>query len=190
MKIKRKGKYEYDNLGWHQDHSSLIIPMAAEAYLIYNKNIEDFITNHTNKYDFMLRTKVPRSSRLVLVDNFQIDHQLQNICRYYISNNGGELVKVMPPVEDTRVVKIYQDEEGVEYKAYNSTDIKKYEKIPKTSRGKRYTFIKDIIEDCPERRIGINTGWKVTPCNNIDDYNGDINYQYYIDEAKKLINFK
>lgn len=186
-KLKNKGAYQWKDLGYHQNHSALVIPMAAEAHLVYGKDIEDFIKKHDNKWDFMLRTKIPRSSKLVLVDDFQVDNPLQNICRYYISKNGGELVKIMPPVNETRTVRIYVDEEGVEYKAYNKTDIQKYEKIPKTSRGKRYAFVREVEEKCEDRRIGINTDWKVTPCNDIKDYKGDIDYDYYVQEVKKLV---
>ena len=89
----------------------------------------------------MLRTKVPRTSRLVTIDDDGNETPEQNICRYYISNNGKRLVKIMPPLP------------------------------PK--------------ED--ERYIGIDKEWFVTTCNNIKDFKGDINYDYYISEANKLI---
>ena len=98
--IKRKGAYEYKDLDWHKNHSALVIPKAAEAAMLEGTPVEDFINNHTDKYDFLLRTKVPRSSRLVLVmeDGYEVPQQ--NICRYYPSENGGRLVKIMPPLED------------------------------------------------------------------------------------------
>jgi hypothetical protein len=155
-KLKRKGAYEYcidkpgakGNLGWHQNHSALIIPMAAEAALVRGVPVRQFITQHTNIFDFMLRTKVPRSSRLMLHDGSSLwpdgERQLQNICRYYISKTGGELVKVMPPLA----------------------------KAPDK-----------------ERRIGINVGWLATECNDILQADGrTINYEYYIQEAEKLVN--
>jgi hypothetical protein len=38
------------------------------------------------------------------------------------------------------------------------------------------------------RRLGIDTDWNVKTCNNIKDFNWkDLNYEYYISEAKKLI---
>ena len=101
MKIKRKGVYEYEyeyELGWHQNQSAIVIPKAAEAVLIHGDTIENFIYNHDNVMDFLLRTKVPRSSRLVMVIN-KIDHPLQNVTRYYVSNDGGSLVKIMPPLK-------------------------------------------------------------------------------------------
>ena len=100
-KLKRKGAYEY-KLGWHQNRSAIIIPKAAEAVLIKGDTPENFIYNHDDTMDFLLRTKVPRSSRLVSnvkLKKDSIDHPLQNVTRYYVSNDGGSLVKIMPPLK-------------------------------------------------------------------------------------------
>lgn len=98
-KLKNKGAYEYKDLGWHKNASCLVVPMAAEANMVFGKDVREFISEHTEKFDFMLRTKVPRSSRLVLVhDGFDVLQQ--NICRYYPCKDGGKLVKIMPPLED------------------------------------------------------------------------------------------
>lgn len=140
-KVKRKGAYEYADLGWNKNHSALVIKKAAEAALVYGKDVEEFIRSHGDKYDFMLRTKVPRSSRLVLVKEDGSETQQQNICRYYASKQGGRLVKIMPPLPDK--------------------------------------------ED--ERRIGIDKEWNVKTCNDIKSFAWDIDYDYYITQAKKLV---
>ena len=135
-KIKRKGAYEYD-MGWNQNQSALVVQKAAEAALLHGAPVETFIYQHQDVMDFMLRTKVPRSSELYLDDR-----RLQNICRYYISVTGGKLYKKMPPLP-------------------GKTD---------------------------KRKIGINVEWLVSECNNMKDYHpGNINYIYYISEAKKLV---
>lgn len=99
-KVKRKGVYQYEGLGWHQDQGALVIPKAAEAYMLHGKDVEEFIKEHltNNVFDFMLRTKVPRNSSLVLIDDEGNERRQQNICRYYASTNGGKLVKIMPPL--------------------------------------------------------------------------------------------
>lgn len=146
-KVKRKGAYEYDR-GWSQNHSSMIIPKAAEAALVHGKDIAEFIMNHDDLYDFMLRTKVPRSSRLQLEFMDGGIHQpCQNITRYYITHDGGDLIKLMPPTPGQRA------------------------KNP----------------NAPDRRIGISVGWKVTECNDITKAIHPINYDYYIQEAEKLV---
>ena len=102
MKVKRKGAYEYER-EWHQNHSALVIPKAAEAHLLHGTRISDFIYNHKDLYDFVLRAKVPRNSRLVWTIDGE-DYPLPNLTRYYISTIGGKLVKIMPPLK-------YQTEE-------------------------------------------------------------------------------
>jgi hypothetical protein len=101
-KVKRKGAYQYEDLGWHQNQSALVIPKAAEAYMVHGTPLEAFVMNHKDEFDFMLRTKVPRSSKLVLVKADGAEIQQQNICRYYPSTdpeNSGKLVKLMPALE-------------------------------------------------------------------------------------------
>lgn len=146
-KVKLKGAYVSDELGWHQNHSAKVIQMAAVSEMLEGIPVEEFIRNHKNKYDFLLRTKVPRSSSLVLLT--QIDdeglefeeNKLQNICRYYPCKKGGKLVKVMPPLE-------------------GSTEF---------------------------RRIGIDVDWNVSVCNNIEDFKWNVDYDYYVSEALKLV---
>lgn len=143
-KVKLKGAYEYadyDKLGWVKNHSAMVIAKAVKAHLVDNIDYEEFIRLHEDKFDFLLRTKVPRNSSLVLVvDNEDILQQ--NICRYYPSKSGGKLIKIMPPLE-----------EGGEL-----------------------------------RRLGIDTDWDIKTCNNIKDFDWkDLDYNYYISEAKKLI---
>ena len=144
-KKKFKGAYVYDELGWHQNHSAKVIQMAASEQMLNGTPVEDFIRNHKNKYDFLLRTKVPRSSSLVLVteldDGEYEEQKLQNICRYYPCKEGGQLIKIMPPLE-------------------GKTEF---------------------------RRLGIDVGWNVAVCNNIEDFKWNVDYDYYTNEALKLV---
>ena len=140
-KVKRKGAYQYEGLGWHQNQGGLVIPMAAEANMIYGTGIKDFVQNHKDMYNFMLRTKVPRNSKLMLVMDDGTEIQQQNICRYYACKDGGKLVKIMPA----------------------------------------------LIEGGEDRRLSIDSSWNVKTCNNIKDFGNDIDYDYYIAEAEKLV---
>lgn len=141
-KTKLKGAYVHD-LEHHKDKSSIVVQKSVAEFLSNGIKIEDFIKNHKDKFDFMLRTKIPKSMNLVLVDNFDNELKQQNVSRYYvsISEKAGTLIKIMPP-------------------------------------------IKDKIED---RRSNVCAGKKVKICNNINDFEWDIDYDYYIQEAKKLI---
>lgn len=141
--VKTKGAYEvvpYEKLGWHKNHSAMVVAKAVLHELVEGGNAKKYILNHNDPYDFMLRTKVPRNSRLVLEKEGE-EVLLQNICRYYPSHKGGKLVKIMPPLKPG--------------------------------------------ED--ERRLGIDVDYTVVPCNNMSEFNWDIDYSYYLDAAEKLI---
>jgi hypothetical protein len=147
-KVKRKGAYQYEDLGWHQNQSALVIPKAAEAYMVHGTPLESFVMSHKDEFDFMLRTKVPRSSKLVLVKADGAEIQQQNICRYYPSTdpeNSGKLVKLMPALETS-----------------------------------------DDPDDPADRRLSIDKEWNVKICNDMQNFSWDLDYDYYIAEAKKL----
>lgn len=183
-KLKRKSAYCYGpDLDWHQNHSSQIIAMAAEAALVHGENVEQFIRNHPDTMDFMLRTKVPRNSRLEWGDTV-----VQNITRYYVSNNGQSLTKVMPPTPAQ--IRKYQEKHMVllwvegQPHTYVEHDSKDYHRLIR--KGYQTDNVKQVIP--PDRRIGINAGWSVTCCNNLRQHVvQDINYDYYIGEARKLV---
>ena len=42
-------------------------------------------------------------------------------------------------------------------------------------------------EDDGDRRLGIDTAWNVKTCNNMKDFDGDIDFDYYVQEAEKLV---
>ena len=185
--VKRKGAYEYDNLGWHQNQSSLVIPMAVEHELLGLGTIENFIESHANKFDFMLRTKVPRSSRLVMVVDDE-DVLQQNICRYYPSKDGGKLVKIMPPLEK-KTTRYWKSEDGTKAVSNTETEVKKlvkngYEEL--SINFEKAVSDPDFLK-LMERRLSIDSDWNVKTCNNILDYDGDIDYDYYISNARKLV---
>lgn len=136
--VKRKGRYEY-NLGWHQNASSLVVPKVAELVILRRAPIRETVEQWPDLYDFMLRTKVPRSSHLLHGED-----KVQNISRYIITKAGKPLFKVMPPLAKNPGVW---------------------------------------------RRIGVESGWNVTICNDVRDAEGVVpDFDYYIREVEKLVN--
>lgn len=136
---KRKGAYEWKK-GWHQNAGGLVIPKVAEKVLVEGAPIRETVENWPDIMDFMLRTKVPRSSHL----GFEKDGttvRLQNITRYYISKGGGRLFKWMPPLAK---------------------------------------------KPGEWRKIGVESGWDVQPCNDIKDATAPVDFDYYIREVEKL----
>lgn len=137
---KRKGAYEW-KVGWHQNAGGLVIPKVAEKVLVDGAPIRQTVQQWPDIMDFMLRTKVPRSSYLAIEWDGQAPQQLQNITRYYIAENGGRLFKYMPPL-----------------------------------KGKTEW-----------RKIGVESGWNVQPCNDIKDAGKlPVDFDYYVREIEKL----
>jgi hypothetical protein len=94
---KRKGAYEY-NMGWHQNAGGLVIAKVAEKVLVEGAPIRQTVEQWPDIMDFMLRTKVPRSSHLAIEWDGQQPQKIQNTTRYYIAKGGGRLFKYMPPL--------------------------------------------------------------------------------------------
>jgi hypothetical protein len=189
--LKRIGAYAHQTaeenpgtreLPYHKDWSARVVAMAAEAALVRGEDIREFITNHGDVFDFFLRTKVPRSSTLEWGGE-----QVSNIVRYYISRTGKPLEKVMPAAGPLG-----------EYKRANKlTDAFFNSVMEEIGQGvwdeRIHTKNKSVYE---ERRSGINTGWNVFICNNLDDllvppdggsWEHDINIDWYVQEAEKLV---
>ena len=138
--VKRKGAYEY-NMGWHQNAGGLVIAKVAEKVLVEDAPIRETLEQWPDIMDFMLRTKVPRSSHLA-IEKDGVTSQLQNITRYYIAEGGGHLFKWMPPLAKKPGVW---------------------------------------------RKIGVESGWGVQPCNDINDAGKlPVDFDYYIREVEKL----
>jgi hypothetical protein len=194
--LKRKGAYEY-NLEWHQNQSALVIPKAVEAALIRGEDVETFIKTHDDIFDFMLRTKVGRADQLVYAElpipSIYQEQQLQRITRYYIAKDGGVLTKVSPPAKGNNV--------GTWKRATKLTD-QYYESI-KAEISSKITDGLEIDSDgfpwderintknkskYEIRRTSVNAGWLVSVCNDmVEADRNNIDYDYYISEAKKLI---
>jgi hypothetical protein len=92
--VKRKGAYEYD-MEWHQNAGGLVIAKVVEKVLVEGAPIRQTVQQWPDIMDFMLRTKVPRSSYLQWGDG-----RVQNTSRYYIAQDGKPLFKWMPPLKD------------------------------------------------------------------------------------------
>lgn len=208
-KLKRKGAYCYvtpmedlntQEVLWHKNHSMLVVPKAAEAALVHGKDIREFILNHNNIMDFMLRTKVNRSDTVVLVDKGGNETKQQRINRYYVSNgpDAKELLKITPPVKgkkvgvwkratkltdeyyDSVVMELKSQDHEIDYMdgALDTNGLPHDERI-NTKNKSKYEI----------RRTGLRVNWLVTVYNKIDDnHKFNINYEYYIKEAEKLVN--
>ena len=138
-KVKRKGRYDHD-LEWHQDASALVVPKVAEKVLLEDAPVTETVRNWPDPMDFMLRVKAKGKAQLFL-DLGMFDLPLERTQRYYVSEGGGQLFKLMPPLA----------------------------KKPNEWR-----------------RIGVHSGFKVCPCNDIKYAELPIDFNWYINEVHKL----
>lgn len=200
--VKRIGCYAHETaeqksgtreLPWNKDWSARVVQLAAEAALIRGEDVRTFITNHDNLYDFTLRAKVPRSSSLVMrYADFGVDMPLQNIIRYYISTDGGNLVKISPPTgepgtwkrkpkvpdEVFRAVVLEITQQTICGHEFDAAGVPHDERIHTKNKSQYDT-----------REMGVSVGWKCTDCSNITDFSwSNLNREYYIAECEKIVN--
>lgn len=185
--LKRIGAYAYETaaensatreLPWHKDWSARVVAMAAEAQLVRGVPVAEFIANHDDAYDFLLRTKVPRSSKLMWGDE-----QVSNIVRYYVSTDGRQLTKVMPskgiPGGFKRANKI---PDALYYAVSAEIGPGVWDERIHTKNKSRYDETNEI---------GIHTGYGVTLCNNLAGVGFEsINEAWYVQEAEKLVQLR
>lgn len=199
--LKRIGAYAYETalenpatreLPWHKDWSARVTQMAAEAYLVKGTSIPDFISDRLTEghvFDFLLRTKVPRSSTLEWGGE-----TVSNIVRYYISRSGRQLEKVMPPAGP---LGAFKRKNGLSDQFYNEVVHELALSADLIQHGWEYARANIPWDErihtknqstYQERRTGINTGWDVKICNDLNDFDfADVNLQWYIKEAEKLV---
>ena len=193
-KLKQKGAYLHpdplnyaDSISnasppcWYKDLGNIVSIRAAVAAMVYGINPETFIRAHTDPFDFMLRVKADRASRLELGGQ-----RVQNTTRYYVARNGAPLVKISPPPAGHSVGQ-YRRKNGVTVAQYNAVmqetggawDARVCTgKAEKPDTWGRYT----------DRTTAIEAGWMIADCNDMDSFAfANVNYDYYVQEAKKLI---
>ena len=206
---KYKGVYVHTSavdggeLGWHQNHSALIIKKAAAAAIVDGKPVRETILNHRDPFDFYLLAKVGRKDGLHLFNDVkwgdtvvypQVKIQdCQRISRYYISNTGHKLIKTMPPLKRRgNSVDMYlpgwksKTLSGGKNKNLKVSSLAEYNQAIidgyRTKDGGDWNYT-------PVRKIGIDADYFVTIANTVDgSMPPNINYEYYITEAEKLVN--
>lgn len=184
--LKLKGAYwtpddkDYDGSistcqppAWHKDLGNVVSIRAAVAAMVEGIHPEDFIKNCDNPFDFMCRVKVNKS------DNLLLDSQpIQKTSRYYVSYNGGQMIKSSPP---TGTIGTFKKKNGVSEEEYHKimTDTKgEWDERVCTKNKSKYE----------QRNTTIESGYKLTLCNNVKDFSFEyINYEWYTKEANKLI---
>lgn len=161
---------------WHKDFNPVVVTRAAVAAMVNGIDPETFIRLQTDPFDFMLRAKVDRSSRLMIGER-----QVQSTTRYFIARDGEPMKKVSPPTAGNEIG---------EYKRAAKVSDHEYKRVmaeigPGVWDERIHTKNKSKHD---LREMSINQGWKVAECNRASDFSFDrVDYQWYVSEARKLI---
>ena len=187
--LKQKGAYWYPNPrdyarsistagppAWHKDFNPVAVTRAAVVAMVDGIPPETFLRFHTDPFDFMLRVKVPRGSKLILGDQ-----EIQGTTRYYVAREGQEMAKVSPPKAGFQV-GWFKKANGV-----SDADFHAWGKAwgYDTHNPDYHTKNKSQYET---RRMGIKTGFKIAECNDVNDFDfANVDFDWYVNEARKLI---
>lgn len=158
---------------WHKNFNNVVSTRAAVAHMVHGVDIEQFIRMTTNPYDFTCAVKIARSDQL-----YHNKTEQQRNSRFYISTDGGSLIKVMPPKGKLGAYKKANGISDREYESVMESTNWEWDERVCTKNKSKYE----------QRETQVVAGQLVTMCNNINDFRFDnVNYQWYIDEAKKLL---
>lgn len=190
-KTKAKGAYSIDRQ-WHQDQSMMVVRKAAYNYLVDNTPLRETIEECSDPYDFMLRCKVNKTDHLWLIGEDNTREELQRVTRYYISNSSKRLVIQRPPLSRkvTKKLKVLFRKHEYEPNEEQMALIKKGLKIKKQPKPELIGNPPQAILDEIKPRIrfaNVNDGYNVTVANTMPDKLSDVNFDFYVDEAKKLV---
>lgn len=165
---------------WHKDLGNCVSIRAAVAAMVYNVPPEMFIQCCTNPYDFMLRVKVNKSD-LLLLDR----QEVQKTSRYYVARQGGIMIKVAPPAKGAKVGEFKRANGVSDLVWFAVTAELEARGTPNAWDARIHTKNKSQHE---MRENAIEAGYKVALCNDVTDFRFDnVDYSYYVQEAKKLI---
>ena len=196
--IKFKGVFEIDR-DYHKNHSKRIVRIALANYFINNIDVNETIINYLNNhndikiikewdyennkpiyydtygiYDFCLGAKMKGSNELIsrqIISNTIIENKCSKMTRYYVSNEGVDLIKVLPPLEKNYL-----------------TETDKFKLKTNTQQLNIFDFIEDTVTiDPTDREENLESGYKCTIFNKFITDNYDLNHDYYINECDKVI---
>ena len=206
--VKYKGPYDYvsyiERYGDFDVRGSFnapIVPYAVSRYLSHNIPLEETIMNHTDIYDFCIANKTGSQFKNCLFEINETSFKekyIQQSIRYYISKSNNKLFKVKAKSETELESLLKKGKTNVNSYILSDKTFP-YKVIHTYPDGKNIYVIEhgslfvDIFKEwlhyddvCVGRNITLFNKFIMK---DMIDYN--IDYNYYIEEAYKLIkNFK
>lgn len=161
---------------WHKDLGNLISIKAAVAAMVDGIDPEFYIRCAFDPFDFMLRVKVNKADRLELGGS-----EIQRTTRYYVARNGYPMIKISPPTKGATI--------GEFKRAQKVSDLDYSRVMSEIGPGVWDSRIHTKNRSKHANRVTqIQAGFMTCECNDANKFDWEnINYDFYIAEARKLI---
>lgn len=181
-KAKQKGAYDCKP-EYHKNHSQMVVRKAVLEHVTKGRCYKDYIYKCADIFDFMIFLKVPKASDIVAEDG----RVMGKAMRYIVSKQGVSMFKNSPPKgpEGAYVRKSgkYKVSDEFYYSVLAEVGGEWDERIH-TKNKSRYGTVTEAIKK----------GYKLIECNKLDESKKEflfdlIDYDYYVDQAEKLIKF-
>lgn len=160
---------------WHKDLSNCVSIRAAVDHMVNGTDIETYIRACRDPFDFACTIKTRKSDTLRWAGQ-----ETQGTCRYYVSTDGGELVKSAPPPKKYKL--------GAYKKAQKITD-REYNRVMNEVNwawDKRVCTKSQGVYEITHKKVV--SGNLTTLINNMDAFRFEnICYDWYVNEAHKLV---
>lgn len=158
---------------WHKDLSNIASVRAAVAAMVHGIDPETWLRSHTDAFDFMCRTRATGQSELFLGGQ-----PVQKTIRYYVAREGAPLTKLAHPAGPLGAYKRAPRVTKADYDRAMLASGGEWVEGVCTAAKTRYEMVTTNIE----------SGWKVADCCDAANFSfANLNYEFYISEAKKLI---
>lgn len=190
--VKRIGAYGYETqrenpatreVKWSKDHSALVVQKAACAEMLDGIPVRQFIENHDDLYDFLLRSKSTGKTRQRLFPEGSVDTPAKP---EMVADEMG----MMHP-------KIHTDAKGKVHKhmEFDPDAGVWLQKVTRYHIAKVGSPLQMVHHPAPQQKmrklkkiIGKHVGWNVAVCDEMKDFDpSNINLEWYISEAEKLV---
>jgi len=188
-KLKQKGAYWHPASGadyaksiseqqppaWHKDLGNVIAVRAAVAAMVHSIDPETYIRAHSDPFDFMCRMRATTGSKLFLGGQ-----PIQSTTRYYVALDGAAMTIVRPPPAGRQIG---------EWKMAPKISKAEYDRVMAETGGQWDARVCTKNQSKYENTTtAVEAGWKIAECNDARNFRFDnVNYDYYVAEAKKLI---
>ena len=187
--VKRIGAFAFETqrenpatreVKWSKDHSALVVQKAACAEMVDGVSVREFIYNHTDAYDFMLRSKATGKTRQRLL------------------MEGEQDTPPRPEINEAGTPVGHTDKDGtfIRHTVFEPDAGQWLQKMTRYYMAKNHGGNLQMIhqpapaskEKRKQRVIGKHVGWKVAICDEVKDFDpSNVDFEWYIQEAEKLV---